>query len=283
MPMKRLFIFSAFILFFIQLQAQKTVYLNKVSEIIKDKEQAAELAMIRKNDKNPKYTVDFFSMNGTLLRSAQYSQFGKTPNKQILHGKTIYKFPHSEQDSLVCFYKNNLRTGAAIFYYPNGKKHIDCSYKKGNLDGLLVQYYPNDSIKRKDVYKAGIATASSTYSEEGKFLGSNPFYIPPTPIDTDIKTLIREVARKIDLPLYLIKQTGEWKADVEVSFDSNGKLTNIRVVQNNHSGLVAPAIEATQKVLQSRTFKPATMDNYAISGSIILPILCKIGAVPPAL
>lgn len=281
--MKRLFIFSIFILFIIQLQAQKTVYLNNESEIIKDKEKASELAMIRKNEKDSQFTVEFFSMNGALLRTAQYSQFGKTPKKQILHGKTIYKFPHSEQDSLVCFYRNNLRTGGAIFYYPDGKKHIDCSYKNGNLDGLLIQYYPNDSIKRKDVYEAGIATASSTYSEEGKFLGSNPFYTPPTPIDTDIKALIREVAQKMDLPLYLIKQTGEWKADVEISFDSNGKLTNIRVVQNNHSGLVAPAIEATQEVLQSRTFKPATMDNYAISGSIILPILCKIGAVPPAL
>ena len=280
--MKRLFIFSIFILFIIQLQAQKTVYLNNESEIIKDKEKASELAMIRKNDKDPQFTVEFFSMNGALLRIAQYSQFGKTPKKQILHGKTIYKFPHSEQDSLVCFYRNNLRTGGAIFYYPNGKKHIDCSYKNGNLDGLLIQYYPNDSIKRKDVYEAGIATASSTYSEEGKFLGSNPFYTPPTPIDTDIKALIREVAQKMDLPLYLIKQTGEWKADVEISFDSNGKLTNIRIVQNNHSGLVAPAIEATQKVLQSRTFKPATMDNHAVCGSIILPILCKIKAVSPS-
>ena len=102
--MKRLFIFSIFILFIIQLQAQKTVYLNNESEIIKDKEKASELAMIRKNDKDPQFTVEFFSMNGALLRIAQYSQFGKTPKKQILHGKTIYKFPHSEQDSLVCFY-----------------------------------------------------------------------------------------------------------------------------------------------------------------------------------
>lgn len=277
--MKRLFIFSAFILSFIHLHAQKTVYLNDESEIVKDKNKAHELAMIRENDKNPKYTVEFFSMDGTLLRSAQYSQFGKTPNKQIQHGKTIYKYSHSEQDSLVCFYRDNLRTGGAIFYYPDGKKHIDCSYKNGNLDGLLIQYYPNDSIKRKDVYKAGIATASSVYSEEGKPLGNNPFYIPPTPIDSDIKTLIREVAQGMDLPLNIIKRTGDWKADVEASFDSNGKLTNIRVVQNNHSGLVAPAIKATRKVLQSRAFKPATMDNHAVNGSIILPILCKIKAV----
>lgn len=277
MPMKRLFIFSAFILFFIQLQAQKTVYLNKVSEIIKDKEQAAELAMIRKNDKNPKYTVDFFSMNGTLLRSAQYSQFGKTPNKQILHGKTIYKFPHSEQDSLVCFYKNNLRTGSAIYYYPNGKKQVDCSYKNGNLNGLLVQYYPNDSIKRKDIYEVGIATVSSIYSEEGEFLGSSPFYVPPTPVDTDINVLIRELAREVELPIW--KQAGVWEAYIEISFDSNGKLKDIRVIQNNHDGLVAPALKAATKVFQTRTFEPAIMDNDAVNGSIILPIRYKVERV----
>ena len=71
-------------------------------------------------------------------------------------------------------------------------------------------------------------------------------------------------------------------SDVEASFDSNGKITNIRVVQSNHSGLVAPAIEAAQEVLQSKTFKPATMDNHAVSGSIIFPILCEIKPVSPS-
>ena len=281
--MKRLFILPILILLCIgNIYAQKTIYLNEKSEFIKNKDEATEIAVITKNDKEPKYMVEFFSMDNTPLRSVQYSQFGKTPNKQIRHGKTIYRYSHSEQDSLICFYKNNLRTGGATFYYPDGKKHVDCSYKNGNLDGLLIQYYPNDSIKRKDFYKGGIATSSSFYSEEGHFLGNNPFYVSPSPIDSDIETLMRETAQTIDLPLYIIKQTGEWKAYAEVSFDSNGKPTNIQVIQSNNSGLVKPVIEATQKVIQSRVFKPAMMDGKAVCGSIIFPTLYKVNAVHPS-
>lgn len=278
--MKRLFIISILILLCISIYAQETVYLNNMSEFIKNKDEAAEFAIITKNEKGPKYTVDFFSMNNTLLRSVQYSQFGKTPDKRIRHGKTIYRFSRSEQDSLICFYKNNLRTGAAIFYYPDGKKHVDCSYKNGNLNGLLIQYYPNDSIKRKDIYEAGIATASSIYSEEGVFLGNNPFYIPPTPIDSDINTLIRELAREVELPIW--KQAGVWEAFVEISFDSDGKLKDIQIIQSNHSGLVVPAIKASSKVFQSKTFEPAIMDNDAVSGSIILPLRYRVEAVKTA-
>lgn len=276
--MKRLFFLSVLILLCIDcIYAQKTIYLNGMSEFIKNKDEATEFAVITKNDKDSKYTVEFFSMDSTLIRSSQYSQFGKTPDKQVLHGKTQYKFARSQQDSLVCFYKNNLRTGSAIYYYPNGKKQVDCSYKNGNLNGLLVQYYPNDSIKRKDIYEVGIATVSSIYSEEGEFLGSSPFYVPPTPVDTDINVLIRELAREVELPIW--KQAGVWEAYIEISFDSNGKLKGIRVIQNNHDGLVAPALKAATKVFQTRTFEPAIMDNDAVNGSIILPIRYKVERV----
>lgn len=218
-------------LFFLSVLAQKTIYLNGMSEFIKNKDEATEFAVITKNDKDSKYTVEFFSMDSTLIRSSQYSQFGKTSDKQVLHGKTQYKFARSQQDS----------------------------------------------IKRKDIYEVGIATVSSIYSEEGEFLGSSPFYVPPTPIDTDINVLIRELARKVELPIW--KQAGVWEAYIEISFDSNGKLKGIRVIQNNHEGLVAPALKAATKVFQTRTFEPAIMDNDAVNGSIILPIRYKVERV----
>lgn len=275
--MKRQLFFILFAIICIHLYAQEVVYLNMQSEIVKTKDEAHQYAIINK-DKNKKgYVVDFFSMDSTLTRTSQYSQFGQTPDKQILFGKTLYKFARSQQDSLVCFYRDNLRTGAATFYYPNGKKQVDCSYKQGLLNSLLVQYYQNDSIKRKDVYEKGVATASTIYSEEGEYLGTSPFYIAPTPIDSDIHSLIRELRQQIELPVW--KKAGVWEVYVEITFDPKGKMTNVCVPYTNNTDLIEPAIEAATKVFGSPKFEPAIMDNYNVSGSIILPLRYRVEPV----
>ena len=144
--MKRQLFFILFAIICIHLYAQEVVYLNMQSEIVKTKDEAHQYAIINKDKEKKRYVVDFFSMDSTLVRTSQYSQFGKTPDKQILFGQTQYKFARSQQDSLVCFYRDNLRTGAATFYYPNGKKQVDCSYKQGLLNSLLVQYYQTDAF-----------------------------------------------------------------------------------------------------------------------------------------
>lgn len=259
------------------LHAQETVYLNSDSEITKSKEAIIEHAVIHKNENGKGYIIDFFDMNGTLLRTSQYAKFGKTPDKQILHGKTNYKFFGSEQDSLVCYYRNNLRTGGATFYYADGKKHVECSYKQGMLDGLLLQYYPNDSIKRKDIYKKGVATATTIYSEEGEMLGNSPFYVPPTPLSTDMETIIKELAQTIEVPVW--KEAGVWEVHVEITFDTEGKMEKVRVLESNHPRLIKPAIQAATKVFQDKTFIPATMDNQPVRGSIILPLRYRVESV----
>lgn len=261
------------------LHAQETVYLNSDSEITNSKETIIEHAVIHKNENGKGYTIDFFDMNGILLRTSQYSKFGKTPNKQILYGKTNYKFFGSAQDSLVCYYRNNLRTGSATFYYADGKKHVECAYKQGMLDGLLLQYYPNDSIKRKDIYKKGIATATTIYSEEGEMLGNSPFYVPPTAPSTDIATIVKEFAQAIKLPTSIWKKAGVWEAFVEITFDAEGKMGKVRVLESNHPGLIKPSIHAATKVFQSKTFKPATMDRQPVRSSIILPVRYRVGSV----
>lgn len=275
--MKRLLSLSFLLMSCIHFYAQETVYLTSQSETTEEKDKASEKAVITTNEKGKGYTVDFFSMEGILLRTSQYSKFGKTPDKQILHGKTIYKFANSEKDSLVCHYKDNLRVGAATFYYPDGKRHVECIYKGGLLDGILLQYYANDSIKRKDIYKRGVAIGTNIYSEQGELLGNSPFYVAPAPLDEDLNTIYKEVAQAIELPIW--KNAGKWEAHVEITFDAKGNMMNVRVLQSNHPKLAKASIQAVNKVLQNKTFAPATMDKQPVCGSIILPLICRIERV----
>lgn len=261
------------------LHAQETVYLNSNSEVTKEKDKATEYAIIHKDENGKGYTVDFFDMNGTLLRNSQYSKFGEKPDKQLLHGKTIYKFSGSNLDSLVCYYRNNLRTGGATFYYANGKRHVECTYKQGLLDGVLLQYYPNDSIKRKDIYKKGVAIGTNIYSEQGELLGNSPFYVAPAPLDTDLNTIYKEVAQTIDLPISVMKSPGKWEAHVGITFNAKGEMINVRVLQSNHQGLVKASIQAVNKVFRDKKFAPATMDKQPVHSCIILPLVYRIDRV----
>lgn len=255
---------------YIGLYAQDIVYLNQESEFIKEKNKASQFAVITKDKDSDTYLVDIFTMDSTLIRSSQYKQFGKTPDKQILYGKTTYKFNGTNQDSLVCYYRNNFRTGGAIFYYPNGKKHIDCSYKDGLLNGLLYQYYPNDSIKRKDIYEKGTAKATTFYSEEGKRSNNNPFYIAPAPSGIGMLSIIQELVYEIQLSA--MGKISEHKMYLEVTFDSKGKMIKVQVIQSDNPKSIKPFTKAAHKVFQDKIFTPAIMDNQATQGSIILPI-----------
>lgn len=254
----------------IGLYAQDFIYLNQESEFTKDKDNASQLAVITKDKDSDYYLVDFFSKDSTLIRSSQYKQFGKTPDKQILHGKTTYKFAHSNQDSLVCYYRDNFRVGAATYYYPNGEKHIDCSYKDGLLNGLLSQYYPNGSIKRKDIYEKGTAKASTFYPEEGEVSSNNPFYVAPTPSDTDMLSIIQELVHKIQLSA--MGKICEHKMYLEVTFDPQGKFEKAQIIQSDDPKSIKLFTKAAYKTFQDKTFTPAMMDNQSVQGSIILPI-----------
>ena len=270
---KRFILLSLYSFFFIFTHAQNIIYLNDKSEFTKNHQEAIEFALIE--EEGELKSVKFFTMDSILTRVSQYKQFEKTPEKQILHGKTSYKFHQSEQDSLVCTYNKNMRLGAATFYYSDGKTHVNCAYKQGNLEGLLIQYYPNGNIKRRDIYTKGIATATTIYSEEGELLGNSPFYVSPTS-HMGIQTILQLLSKEVKFPFHLLKKEGLWEIYIEVTFNKEGKYKGVRVLQTTHKGLIEPTIKAANNIFQTNEFLPATMDNQPVSGSLIFPLTYRI-------
>ncbi|MBR4922352.1 MAG: hypothetical protein IKY99_01870 [Bacteroidaceae bacterium] len=270
---KRFTLFSLYSLFFIFSQAQNIVYLNEKSEFTKKPNEAIGFAEIA--EEGELKIVKFFTLDSILTRISQYSQFEKTPEKQILHGKTTYKFYNSLQDSLECTYNKNMRLGAATFYYPDGKTHVNCAYKQGTLDGLLIQYHPNGNIKRKDIYKKGVATATTIYSEEGELLGNSPFYVAPTST-MGVQTTLQLLSKEVKFPYHQLKKEGVWEIYIEANFDKKGEYKGSRILQTNHKGLIEPTLKAANTVFQSIEFQPALMDNQPVSGSLIFPLTYRI-------
>lgn len=258
--------------------AQKTIYLDDHRCPVKTQSAAKEYAVVTADKENKCDQVAFFSMDGKLKETCSYLKFTNDPKKRVRHGNAYYKYADSQQDSVVCCYNKNLRTGGCKFFYPDGKIKVECVFHGGSLNGALIEYYPNGTIKRKEMYKAGVATHSKLFSEEGEFMGVSPFYIGPQ-TDFDYNTLMHFIGTNIKLPETLWKQEGEWKIIIEVLFDEQGKIEDIRSLQTNNIDLIEPVIQQVSEVFQQYEFTPATMDHQSVRGNFIFPLKFTVKAV----
>lgn len=258
--------------------AQDTLYLDAEGLIVKDKVFAQEYAVLASSNKQKYDSITFYSINNELRRICSYNCFGTKPEDRILHGQSFYKFAGSLQDSLVCYYNKNLRTGGGTFYYPDGNLKVECIFREGVLDGILHEYYPNGNFKRKDIYKKGVCIGSNFFSPEGELLGTSPFYIGPQ-TDVDYQTLMHQLGEMIEMPHNIWKQAGNWKIYIEALFDENGKLGTVYCLQTNNDALIKPSIKYVTQLLQDYEFTPATMDNQSVASSMIFPLGFRVEAV----
>ena len=258
--------------------AQKIVYLDNHHYPVKDRSTAKEYAVITDDKKAKCEQVAFFSMDNQLKETCSYLKFNKNPKDRVRHGRACYKYAGSEQDSMVCYYNKNVRTGGCMFFYPDGKTKVECVFHEGSLNGALNEFYPNGTIKRKDMYKAGVATHSQLFSEEGEFMGISPFYVGPQ-TDFDYNTLIKLLGYNIQMPESLMKKEGDWKIIIEVTFDENGKIEDICSLRTNNIDLIDPIIKQVEEVFRQYEFTPATMDHQPVRGSFIFPLTFKVKSV----
>ena len=70
---------------------QDTVYLDINANVVDDKASATEYAIIHKRGKK-QFEICFYTLDGKLTRSCEYSQFKRKASQRTLNGITRYKF-----------------------------------------------------------------------------------------------------------------------------------------------------------------------------------------------
>lgn len=258
--------------------AQRTVYLDKDARITENQTEAVGYAVVTNMTETKQDSVAFYSKGGKVQRISFYAPFADLPQERVLHGKTIYKFRDSEQDSLLCFYRRNLRQGAATYFYPDGKQKVRCTYKEGLLNGLLYEYFSNGLIRRKDIYEKGVATGSNLYSEDGELLGNSPYYVAPAP-EMGLQWLMDTLSSEVKIPNDIWTKEGRWVVYLEALFDEKGTLQDVECVQTNYKPLIQPVVKQVSKVMQDLVYEPATMDKQPVAGSIVFPLSYRVELV----
>lgn len=111
----------------------------------------------------------YSDVDGSLVMKENYKK-GK------LDGESILYYPGKEQVAEITHYKEGLKEGPYIKYFPDGKIMTKGNYKNDKLDGDFSVYYDNGNTEIKGKYKNGIQVGNWQYfDEEGNALSEEAY------------------------------------------------------------------------------------------------------------
>lgn len=258
----------------ITIQAQQdTIYLDVNANVVNDKTQAAEYALVQGKGKK-QTTICFYTLDGQLTRSSEYSRFKKKASLCKLDGITRYKFQQSAQDSLMVHYAHNQRHGEFVFYYPNGAIMAHGQYKEDMLDGPLTQYYENGAVKRKEHYKKDVSQGGIYLSVDNRPLDFVPFYQKAAFIAGE-ETLMKVVAQNIILTDELLNDLIESdkediSADIALQINALGEAESLTVLRSDSPLFSDECFRQVLPALQGQVFTPGRIDGKPIESLLCI-------------
>lgn len=105
-------------------------------------------------------TWNFYSdIDGVLIATENY-KMGK------LNGKSILYYAESGKEAEITEYKNDIKNGIYLKYFPNGKIMTEGFYKNGQFEGEYIVYFENGLIEIKGWYKNGLKAGNWEYFNE---------------------------------------------------------------------------------------------------------------------
>ena len=95
----------------------------------------------------------------------------------LLDGESITYYPDKEKPFEIINYKNGVKYGKWIKYFPNGNMMTETTYKDGKLEGPFVNYDPDGKLIVKGQYKDGEMDGVWLYYDETGTLYRKEVYI----------------------------------------------------------------------------------------------------------
>jgi hypothetical protein len=116
-------------------------------------------------------TIDILEKDSIVKYAVQYESKDSIHLKKIV-GKYA-KFP--KQKALVMHFRDSLRHGREIIYFPNKKKSIVKNFRKGKLQGIWKLYNEGGFLLAKGRYFNGHRNGLWTEYSNGKKIGSTTY------------------------------------------------------------------------------------------------------------
>jgi len=115
--------------------------------------------------------IDVLEKDSVVKYAVEYTSKDSVSHKKIV-GKYV-RFP--KQKALVIHYKDSLRHGKEVMYYPNKKKSIVKHFRNGKLQGAWKLYNESGMLLGKGHYINGRRNGLWTEYSNGKKIGSTTY------------------------------------------------------------------------------------------------------------
>jgi antitoxin component YwqK of YwqJK toxin-antitoxin module len=111
----------------------------------------------------------FSDVDGALIAEENYSHGN-------LEGKSITYYPDSGNTTEIIEYKNNIKDGVFLKYFPDGELMSEGTFSEGLLEGDFTVYFPDGNIEIKGKYKNGRKIGNWSYfTEDGRPISEDEF------------------------------------------------------------------------------------------------------------
>lgn len=203
-----------------------TIYVNKAAEPV-DKDKAVERAIVTRIGNNTK--VKYYTLDGTPTRVENYS---------------IYTELHQVRN------------------------------------GALLQFYPNGKIRRREVYKRGDFVSGELLAEDGSALPFSTPYFEAPEYPNGVMDFAKKCANSLSSKTFMnmLNKGKKVQGTVLIQFTVNteGKIEDIKVIKSLHPKLDEDAVKALQKAAEDETLIPAKIEGTPVNYKMVTPISFKL-------
>ena len=268
--MKTLLILIA-VFSFLRVFSQDTIYFDK--DWKKTSKSVAKFYRIHSSEGSKTKIADYY-----ITDTLQMTGFAKGYNLARLDGSFISEGPfvyyHTNgKIRSKGSYKNNIKVGEWLYFYPEGQLHITENYdSKGRFTENFIVYYPDGKVRRSDLYKKGVLQKGNCYIASGNDTTWFPYEIMPEYPGGD-EARNRFLAENIIYPFQAMNQGIEGNVYLSFVIDVDGSLVDIVLLQG-----VSPVIddEALRVVRLMPKWKPGSQDGKPVRVLFRMPVYFKI-------
>lgn len=190
-------------------------------------------------------------------------------DKSVLINNITTYYLTGEPHSYVQYsnYKFRRKQGICDEWYQSRVKLSEKNYINDKLDGVAKDFHANGNLKREEMYEEGKLVSGKSFDDAGKEVPYFAAYVPPS-FPGGIEKFMTYVTNRATTSGLSKYQHGNMM--VRFVIDTNGKVTNIKLMRRLEPKLDNSIIAALQK---SPLWIPGKKDGVPVETQMMIPLV----------
>ena len=187
---------------------------------------------------------------------------------------------YDEKGNLVdiCEFSGGKANGPEVLYYESGREQAKGSYRDSLREGPWIGYYPSGKLAGTAFYRAGKETDVVLYNEDGSRKTADTIFMRDSEYPGGMQKYLRLIKRELRYPRLAYKHKIEGTVVVKFKVGRDGVISEQQVVQSVSPDLDAEALRVMRKMPD---WNPAIVAGIHRDGYKLQPVEFKYTQYDP--